>query len=72
MKGHMIKSRESLHGPVVMRPLGLTSVEYNLLSLPQKHFPGSSAGKEPPCSAGNPGSISGSGRSPEEGIGYPL
>ena len=35
-------------------------------------FPGSSAGKEPACNAGNPGSIPGSGRSPREGIGYPL
>ena len=33
----------------------------------------SSAGKEPTCSVGDPGSIPGSGRSPgEEGIGYPL
>ena len=31
-----------------------------------------SAGKEPACNAGNPGSIPGSGRSPGEGIGYPL
>ena len=34
-------------------------------------FPGSTAGKESTCSAGDPGSISGSGRSPAEGIGYP-
>ena len=33
---------------------------------------GSSAGKESACNAGDPGSIPGSGRSPEEGIGYPL
>ena len=33
---------------------------------------GSSAGKEPACNAGHPGSIPGSGRSPGEGIGYPL
>ena len=31
-------------------------------------FPGSSAGKESICNAGDPGS----GRSAEEGIGYPL
>ena len=31
-----------------------------------------SAGKEPACSAGDPGSIPGLGRSPGEGIGYPL
>ena len=35
-------------------------------------FPGNSAGKESACKAGDPGSISGSGRSPGEGIGYPL
>ena len=35
-------------------------------------FPGSSAGKESACNAGDPGSISGSGRSPGERIGYPL
>ena len=31
-------------------------------------FPGSSAGKESACNAGDPGSISGSGRCPGEGI----
>ena len=31
-----------------------------------------SAGKESACNAGDPGSIPGSGRSPGEGIGYPL
>ena len=35
-------------------------------------FPGSSAGKESACNAGDPGSIPRSGRSPEEGMGYPL
>ena len=35
-------------------------------------FPGSSAGKESACNAGDPGSIPGSGRSPGEGIGHPL
>ena len=34
--------------------------------------PGSSAGKESTCNAGNLGSTSGSGRSPGEEIGYPL
>ena len=33
-------------------------------------FPGSSAGKESACNAGDPGSISGWGGSPGEGIGY--
>ena len=35
-------------------------------------FPGSSAGKEFACKAGDPSSIPGSGRSSGEGIGYPL
>ena len=35
-------------------------------------FPGSSAGKKSACNAGDPGLIPGSGRSPGEGIGYPL
>ena len=35
-------------------------------------FLGSSAGKESTCNARDPGSILGSGRSPEEEIGYPL
>ena len=35
-------------------------------------FPCGSAGKESACSAGDPSSISGSGRSPREGIGCPL
>ena len=35
-------------------------------------LPRSSSGKETNCNAGNPGSIPGSGRSPGEGIGYPL
>ena len=35
-------------------------------------FPGSSAGKESACNAGDPSSIPGSGRSPGEGNGYPL
>ena len=35
-------------------------------------FPGSSAGKEPACNAGDPNLIPGSGRSTGEGIGYPV
>ena len=38
----------------------------------RKDFPDSSVGKESACNAGDPGSIPGSGRSPGEGIGYPL
>ena len=35
-------------------------------------FPGGSVGKESACNAGDPDSISGLGRSPGEGKGYPL
>ena len=35
-------------------------------------FPDSSVGKESACNAGDPGLIPRSGRSPGEGIGYPL
>ena len=35
-------------------------------------FPGSSAGKETTCNAGDPGSIPGLGRSPGEELVYPL
>ena len=37
-----------------------------------KSFPGSSAGKESACHAGDPSSIPGSGRPAREGIDYPL
>ena len=39
---------------------------------PLEGFSGSSTGKESTCNAGNPGLIPGLGRSPGEGIGYPL
>ena len=35
-------------------------------------FPHSSVGKELACNSGDPGLIPGSGKSPAEGIGYPL
>ena len=38
----------------------------------QQGFTSNSAGKESPCNAGDSGLIPGSGRSPGEGIGYPL
>ena len=41
-------------------------------SLQSMGFPGSSAGKESACNAGDPSSIPGSGRCPGEGIGYPF
>ena len=39
---------------------------------PQEGFPCGSDGKDTACSAGDPGSIPGSGRSPGEGNGNPL
>ena len=41
-------------------------------SISEMDFPGSSADKESTCNTGDPGSILGSGRSPGEGVGYPL
>ena len=43
-----------------------------VITLVYRGFPNSSVGKESTCNAGDCGSISGSGRSPREGIGYPL
>ena len=40
--------------------------------MPIMGFPGSSAGEESTCNAGDPGLIPGSGRSTGEGIAYPL
>ena len=37
-----------------------------------KGFPGSSAGKESACNAGDPSLIPGLGRSSGEGVGYPF
>ena len=41
---------------------------WSLVDLRSTTFPGISAGKESTCSAGDPGSVPGSGRSPGEGI----
>ena len=50
--------------------LQVSSVEF--AGSPESGFPGSSGGKDSSCNARDPGSIPGLGRSPEEGIGYPL
>ena len=50
-----------------MRPFFFSNIVVLMLSLP-----GSSAGKESTCNAGDPSSIPGSERSPGEGKGYPL
>ena len=49
-----------------------SSSSHLYLGLKGEGFPGSSAGKESACNAGDPDLIPGSGRSPAEGIGYPL
>ena len=48
------------------------SILVSLTSESERGFPDSSVGKESACSAVDLGSISGSGRSPGEGKGYPL
>ena len=48
------------------------AVELDRVSAEGQSFPSSSAGKEYACHAGDPGSSPGSGRSPGEGVGYPL
>ena len=58
-----------------MKPKVEIVLEIEVFSSRKKYnwgFPGSPAGKESACNAGDPGSIPGSGRSPGEGIGYPL
>ena len=45
---------------------------YLIHSINSVSFPDSSVGKDSTCNAGDPSSIPGSGRSTEEGIGYPL
>ena len=48
------------------------SLKYSSFTLLCEGFPGGSDGKKSACSAGDPGSIPGSGRSPGEGNSYPL
>ena len=51
---------------------GQSQSEENNVSLSLHSFSGSSDDKEAACTAGDPGSVPGSGRSPGEGNGYPL
>ena len=59
-----------------MRPskasLEFLTWSHQLLLFKESGFPGNSAGKESTCNAGDPSSIPALGRSPREGIGYPL
>ena len=52
--------------------LQLFIILYIIITLHILGFPHSSVGKESACNAEDVGSISGLGRSPEEGKGYPL
>ena len=69
----MFKTCHSVHfsGPatVITTPLHCNRHYY---FFPVLGFPDSSVGKESACNAGDPGLIPGSGRSPREGIDYPL
>ena len=63
--GHSEQPQDSCHSPGER-----TSLKKSLkLSL---HLPGSSAGRESACSAGDPDSMPGSGRSPGGGARYPI
>ena len=53
---------------VLLKP-SLENFEHSFASM---IFPSGSAGKESSCSGGDLGSVSGLGRSPGEGKGYPL
>ena len=66
------------YGNIILEKEGKVLCEKNwekgfffYLIFPTKGFPGSSAGKESTCNAGDPGSIPGSGRSTGDRIGYP-
>ena len=50
----------------------LSIAQHLVTAKPHWGFPGGSDGKESACSAADPGSIPGSGRSPEGGLGSPL
>ena len=63
--------RCSLQCYLIVVPL-LRNAPFKQLASPTRGFPGSLGGKEPACNAGEPGSIPGLGRSPGEGIDYPL
>ena len=59
----------SVHGTLQARVLEWGAIAFSVILL---GFPHSSVGKESTCNAGDPGSIPGLGRSPGEGVGYPL
>ena len=67
---HLVACR---YGLFILLVYNISFDDYILICLPSfLSFPGSSAGKESACGAGDPGLIPGLGRSPGERIGYPL
>ena len=59
--------QNSMYCIAAKRWTGLSDFHFHVLG-----FPGSSDGKESTCNVGDHGMIPGSGKSPGEGIGYPL
>ena len=69
---HGAQAVGSLEAGNPVRALGLALVLETGESIGREAFPGGSDGKESACSAGDPGLIPESRRSPGEGNGYPL
>ena len=65
------RSRKTVHSPTLLPWEGVTAVQVKRPWL-SMGVPGGSAGKEPACNEGDPGSIPRLGRSPGEGNGNPL
>ena len=64
----------SVHGIFQARVLEWVAIAFSDIyaTIYKLGLPGGSAAKEYACSAGDPGSVPGSGRVPGEGNGYPL
>ena len=70
LSSHRLPNSPSHHDEILFRALSVCFWQWPQ-RVPQG-FPHSSAGKEFACDAGDTSSIPGTGRSPGEGIGYPL
>ena len=68
----MIVSNTDKVDNLIISSLSKTCVNIFALLITRGCFPGSSAGKESVCNAGDLGLTPGSESSPAEGIGYPL
>ena len=69
---HILSVKKTLIREEMQRQKKAVKQDKTIIIQPVWGFPGSSAGKESVCNAGDPGSIPGLGRSPGEGKGYPL